>query len=159
MKSKKRFIIAACAAALLAVAAVIYGTVGRKVDSAESVISTNLALLDTDEVPDFELVRNDTLFRFETPVVNLGSMKTGEMRDVNFAYLNVSSKPLIIRNIVTTCGCTSVEWEKVPLMPRKSSEIKVRFEAEKEGVFFKKLFIYYAGSSAPVEIAIKGEIK
>lgn len=159
MKSKKRLIIAACAAALMVVAAVTYGTIGRKSKAAETVISTNLALLDTDEVPDYELARNDTLFQFAAPIVNLGNMETGEVRDVNFAYRNVSSKPLIIRNIVTTCGCTSVEWEKVPLMPGKRSEIKVRFEAEKEGVFFKKLFIYYAGSSAPVEIAIKGEIK
>ena len=44
-------------------------------------------------------------------------------------------------------------------MPGKESKISVGFEPEEKGMFFKKLFIYYAGGAAPLEIAIKGEVR
>jgi hypothetical protein len=35
----------------------------------------------------------------------------------------------------------------------------VTFEAEEEGVFFKKLLIDCSGSESPLEVAITGEVK
>jgi hypothetical protein len=44
-------------------------------------------------------------------------------------------------------------------MPYKESKIKVTFEPDETGVFFKKLFIYCEGRKSPLEIAIKGEVR
>ena len=33
---------------------------------------------------------------------------------------------------------------------------EVTYEAERDGVFFRKLFIYHAGAASPLEIAIEG---
>ncbi len=128
-------------------------------DSPAGMIAANIALLDDDRVPDYNLRTNDSLLRFEATVADLGRMKIGQKKDVVFSFANVSSTPVVITRIVTTCGCTSAEYEKVPLMPGKESKIKVGFEPEEEGVFFKKIFIYYAGGSSPLEIAVKGEVR
>jgi hypothetical protein len=129
-------------------------------ESAADILSANMALLDGgDRVPDYKLNTNDSLLRFEATVADLGRLKIGQKKEVVFKFANVSAKPIVITRIVTTCGCTSAEYEKKPLMPGKESKISVGFEPEEQGVFFKKLFIYCAGRSAPLEIAIKGEVR
>jgi hypothetical protein len=119
-----------------------------------------MALLEGgDQVPDYKLNTNDSLLRFEATVAGLGRMKIGQKKEVVFNFANVSDKPVVITRIVTTCGCTSADYEKKPLMPGQESKISVGFEPEEKGVFFKKLFIYYGGGNTPLEIAIKGEVR
>lgn len=125
---------------------------------ADGTIFNNLASLNESQAPDYNLRTNDSLFHFEYQVANLGQIKKGRKKDVAFKFTNVSSAPLIITRIVTTCGCTSVNYEKAPLMPGKVSEIKVEFNPEETGVFFRKLFVFYAGGDYSIEIAIKGEV-
>jgi hypothetical protein len=127
---------------------------------ASGILSANMALLEGgDQVPDYKLNTNDSLLRFETPLIDLGRMKIGQTKNVTFDFTNASATPVVITRVVTTCGCTSADYEKTPLMPGKASKIKVGFEAEEQGVFFKKIFVYCAGESAPLEIAIKGEVR
>ena len=128
-------------------------------DSTNDILSANMALLDGEQVPDYDLRTNDSLLRFEATVADLGRMKIGQKKDVAFKFVNVSSAPAVITRLVTTCGCTSAEYEKRPIMPGKESKISVGFEPEEKGVFFKKIFIYYARGSSPLEIAIKGEVR
>jgi hypothetical protein len=139
------------------------GGKGGKVQNgsrADDILSANIALLEGGEqVPDYALNTNDSLLRFEAPVIDLGRMKIGQTKNVTFDFTNESPNPAVLTRVVTTCGCTSADYEKKPLMPGKSSKIKVGFEAEEQGVFFKKILVYCAGGSAPLEIAIKGEVR
>ncbi len=119
-----------------------------------------MALLESgDQVLDYKLTTNDSLLRFDAQVADLGRMKIGESKEVEFTFTNVSPNPAVITRVVTTCGCASADYEKAPLMPGKTSKINIVFEPEETGVFFKKIFIYYAGGSSPIEIAIKGEVR
>lgn len=43
---------------------------------------------------------------------------------------NTSSKPLIIRNVTSCCGTNIKSWPKAPVLPGKSSELKVEFRIE-----------------------------
>ena len=63
---------------------------------------------------------------------------------------------VLITKVMTTCECTSAVWDKAPLLPGRRSRIEVTYEAERDGVFFRKLFIYHAGAASPFEIAIEG---
>lgn len=156
MKNKQTVIV--IAAAVSVVAAGSLSSCGGENQRKDSVLSANLELLDRDEITDYGLDSNDSLFRFEATVADLGRMKVGQDKRVEFRFTNVGTDPIVITKVVTTCGCTSPEWEKKPVMPGGESTIKVGFEAEEQGVFFKKLFVYYAGGKAPLEIAIKGEV-
>jgi hypothetical protein len=133
---------------------------GGGADSAADILSANMALFeDGDQVPDYKLNTNDSLLRFEVSVVELGRMKIGQTKNVTFDFTNTSETPVVITRVVTTCGCTSADYEKAPMMPGRASKIKVGFEAEEQGVFFKKIFVYCVGESTPIEIAIKGEVR
>jgi hypothetical protein len=169
-------------AAIIVAAVVVWvlcSKTGNEADSnmqsTKDILSANLALLDGGEAP--KLNTADSLLRFESTVADLGRMKVGQKKNVIFKFENVSDAPIVITRVVTTCGCTSAEYDKQPLMPGKKSEIRVGFEAEVKGVFFKKLSIYYAGvdypldgmdnnassekagRNVPLEVAIKGEVR
>lgn len=80
----------------------------------------------------------------------------GHKKKIVFRFTNVSSCPVVITRVMTSCECTSAVWDKAPLLPGRRSRIEVTYEAERDGVFFRKLFIYHAGAASPFEIAIEG---
>ena len=57
------------------------------------------------------------------------------------SYTNTGDVPLLIKNVQTTCGCTEATWEKSPLLPGQSREIKVEFTGESEGRFVKTIYV------------------
>ena len=70
-----------------------------------------------------------TTIRFEQDTLRLGQ------------YTNTGDVPLLIKNVQTTCGCTEATWEKSPLLPGQSGEIKVEFTGESEGRFVKTIYV------------------
>jgi hypothetical protein len=44
--------------------------------------------------------------------------------------MNTGSKPLVIKNVQATCGCTVPEIPKEPVMPGKSGYIKAVFDSK-----------------------------
>ena len=40
-----------------------------------------------------------------------------------FTMKNISNGPVVIYNVVTTCGCTDVSWTKSPILPGKTGTI------------------------------------
>lgn len=159
MKNRKTLLIVVAVLCIVTAIALWLSTDRDKAPADNVSLSANLALLDLEEVPDYALDVEDSLLRFETSVANLGRMRIGDRKEFGFRFRNVSTAPVVITKIVTTCGCTSPEYAKKPLMPEEESVIKVAFEPDETGVFFKKLFIYYAGGGSPLEIAIKGEVR
>lgn len=153
--NKKNMLITVVIAVLLGVG-IIWFLVKDNVEAADDLLLSNLALIGSGEEQDTTLNGNDTLFRFESPVADLGRLKVGHKKNVVFRFTNVCSVPAVITKVMTTCECTSAVWDKAPLLPGRQSRIEVTYEAEREGMFFRKLFIYYAGATAPLEIAVKG---
>jgi len=48
-------------------------------------------------------------------MVNLGSLTEGEKVRYDALLRNAGTDPLVIKNVTTTCGCTSVEYDKKPI--------------------------------------------
>ena len=66
---------------------------------------------------------------FEEDNYDFGDITQGEKIDHVFNFKNTGNKPLVISNVLTTCGCTVPSWSKKPIPPGKSSEIKVIFNS------------------------------
>ncbi|GHT13600.1 hypothetical protein FACS189426_18720 [Bacteroidia bacterium] len=49
---------------------------------------------------------------------------------------------MIINHVSTFCGCTAVEWEKQPVEPGKTADIKVEIKPEEDGYFNKTIDVY-----------------
>ncbi|MFI3318610.1 MAG: DUF1573 domain-containing protein [Rikenellaceae bacterium] len=76
-----------------------------------------------------------------------------------FPLTNRGRKPIVITNVSTSCGCTTPEYSKRPIMPGEGSSIVVTFNPEfRPGVFSKGVEIYTSEGEVPLKLTIRGEV-
>ncbi|MBQ4621470.1 MAG: DUF1573 domain-containing protein [Bacteroidaceae bacterium] len=97
----------------------------------------------------------------EVPVheLDLGILAVGEEKTVSFTLRNRGDRPLIILDVVTSCGCTAATFEKEPVKPSKETAITVTYTAEEAGMFNKSITVYANTDDSPIKLRIKGEVK
>ena len=78
-------------------------------------------------------------------------------KSCTFAYKNETDIPIFIREVVTSCGCTTTEWTKKPVKPGESGKIKVTFTND-SGAFImdKTITVYVSSRVSPTILRIKG---
>ncbi len=64
---------------------------------------------------------------FDQTTLDYGTVKTGSDGHRYFVVKNTGDKPLVISKVQPGCGCTVPEWSKDPIMPGKTSLIKVGY--------------------------------
>ncbi len=75
-----------------------------------------------------------------------------------FTATNVGDKPLVIYSVVSSCGCTDVEWTKQPLKPGEKGTIKATYKNDEGGYpFDKNLTVYFSEPKQPVILRLRGE--
>ena len=67
--------------------------------------------------------------KFEKSSHNFGEVHQGEKVEKVFIFKNTGTIPLLLSNVLSTCGCTIPEWPKEPIPPGEEREIKVVFDA------------------------------
>ena len=67
---------------------------------------------------------------FAESTKNFGDITQGDVVEHTFAFENTGSQPLIISNVLVTCGCTATNWPRDPIAAGKSSEITVKFDSK-----------------------------
>ena len=72
--------------------------------------------------PKFQFINGDTH--------DFGTVKEGPAAEYAFEFKNVGKEPLIITNAQASCGCTTPEWPKEPILPGKKSKILVRYNTQ-----------------------------
>lgn len=74
-----------------------------------------------------------------------------------FTVTNTGSKPALIYNVTTTCGCTDVKWTREPILPGKTGKISVTYSND-EGPypFDKSLTVYFSDVKKPVILKLRG---
>jgi len=60
---------------------------------------------------------------------DFGEIHQGDKVEHVFTFTNTGNAPLVLNNVLTTCGCTAPEWPKEPIHPGESGEIKVMFNS------------------------------
>ncbi|MBR9998045.1 MAG: DUF1573 domain-containing protein [Cyclobacteriaceae bacterium] len=66
---------------------------------------------------------------FEEESYDFGDIEQGNKTEHVFSFKNSGTQPLVISNILTTCGCTAPTWPKEPVAPGENGEIKVVFNS------------------------------
>ena len=77
----------------------------------------------------------------------------------NFSVTNSGNSPLVIQNIVASCGCTTPEWTKTPIPAGGKGTITAIYDpANRPGPFNKTLSVYTNSKPEVVVLVIKGEV-
>lgn len=66
---------------------------------------------------------------FKEDNYDFGEIEQGNKAEHLFSFKNTGNIPLVISNILTTCGCTAPSWPKEPIPPGGSGVIKVVFNS------------------------------
>lgn len=66
---------------------------------------------------------------FATSSHDFGDIQQGDKVNYVFEFENTGTEPLILSNVLTTCGCTATSWPREPLAPGDAGEIAVSFNS------------------------------
>ncbi len=91
---------------------------------------------------------------------NFGKFKEEAGRQTHeFLVTNSGTSPLVIQNIVASCGCTTPEWTKQPIPPGGKGVITAIYDPQnRPGAFNKTLSVYTNSKPEVVVLSIKGEV-
>ena len=85
---------------------------------------------------------NSPVLEWEHNSFSFGDLFQGAKVSHEFKFKNKGNVPLIISNVLVTCGCTVPEWPKEPILPKKSGVIRIFFNtAGKTGHISKTVTI------------------
>ena len=75
-----------------------------------------------------------------------------------FRFTNTGQTPLLLRDVRPSCGCTGAEWEKRPVAPGETGEIKITFDPNSLGHFLKNIDIVCNIDSGIMKLKLCGNV-
>ncbi len=86
---------------------------------------------------------------------DFGKIPQGKPVTTIFVIENIGKDTLKIENVQASCGCTTPEWNKEPVVSGGKTNIKVGYNAASEGPFEKVISVFYNGGQLK-QFTIKG---
>ena len=103
--------------------------------------------------------RAQAVLQFETDNHNFGKVAEGTIATYEFKFKNTGNQPAIIANVQASCGCTTPDWTKTPVLPGKSGVIKAMYSsAGRPGVFNKTVTVTSNATEPSKVLTIKGAV-
>lgn len=88
-------------------------------------LAFHISFAQTNEVP-----KTGPQIAFKDLSHDFGDMIQGDKVTYTFKFTNSGTEPLLVSEVVTTCGCTATKWTKEPVLPGKEGEIVATFNSE-----------------------------
>ncbi|MBP3942758.1 DUF1573 domain-containing protein [Sphingobacteriaceae bacterium WQ 2009] len=123
----------------------------------------NAAAQDTTEISTADtLASQATAFatiEFEEPIFNFNQVKEGEIVAHDYTFTNVGAVPLILSKVNASCGCTTPDFSKNPILPGQKGVVKVSFNSDGQvGMQQKIITVASNASNAITTVQLKGEV-
>jgi len=104
-------------------------------------------------------VQAQGVLKFNKEVHDFGKVSEGPLATYSFEVTNTGTAPVVISNAAASCGCTTPEWSRDPIMPGAKSTIKVGYNTSgRPGSFTKTITVTSNAENATVILTIKGEV-
>jgi hypothetical protein len=99
-----------------------------------------------------------TTVTIKTPAFDFGHIRLNTRSDAVFPVKNTGDVPFLVRHVSTSCGCTVVEWEKKPVLPGETMNIKVGMTPDETGYFSKTIKVYGNVNESFINLTIHGTV-
>lgn len=101
-----------------------------------------------------------TTISFDESKYKFGTIKEGAVVKHAFRFRNTGTQPLMIAEVIATCGCTIPTYSKEPVLPGKDGTIVVEFHsAGKTGVQQKSIFVVANTQPEKTPIGFEATVK
>jgi hypothetical protein len=101
---------------------------------------------------------NKAYFSLEKKSLDFGEIKMGSTKTLELSFTNTGKKTLVLTDVYTNCGCTTVDWPKDPFAPGKSGTLKITYNPTETGPFNKTVYVYTNAQNSSETIQIEGMI-
>lgn len=103
--------------------------------------------------------RNASPLVFDSQSYDFGKIVLDSNYQTNFTFTNTGTKPIKIKDIAPSCGCTVPVWNKGFIDVGHKGSIALKYHAGPVGNFSKETFVYVVGETKPIVLTIKGSVK
>ena len=110
------------------------------------------------EAPFVSKVTTGAEIEFDKITYDYGTLEVGDVKTGIFTYTNVGNRPLVLFDVIVSCDCTEVEWQKEPVMPGKTGIIKVIYTAKTPGVIAKQVTVQSNAQTDRIRLQLKGNV-
>lgn len=96
---------------------------------------------------------------FKSEKHDFGKIKEGIQASYSFEFTNTGKTPVVISNVQPSCGCTTPEWTREPIMPGKSGKVTASYNsAGRPGNFNKTITVVNNGEVSQIILTIQGSV-
>jgi len=102
------------------------------------------------------------VIRFDKKVHDFGDVLIAEGPvSCIFTFTNIGTQPLVIQNVISSCGCTTPEWTREPVRPGATGTISATYSNDQGPYPFDKTLTVYVGVGSsslerPVLLRLRG---
>lgn len=94
----------------------------------------------------------------ENPTIDCGQVAFKHPVTAEFQLQNSGAQPLVIRDVRTSCGCTTVDYPKAPIAAGQKFIVRATYDAKQMGRFDKQVGIYANGVAEPMMLSVRGQV-
>ena len=103
--------------------------------------------------------RAQAVMQFTSDTHDFGKVAEGTMATYEFKFKNTGNQPVVIANVQASCGCTTPDWTKTPVLPGKMGVIRAMYNsAGRPGVFNKTVTVTSNAAEPNKTLTIKGSV-
>jgi hypothetical protein len=96
--------------------------------------------------------------KFKTETIDYGSIAKGADGVRVFEFTNIGNQPLVITEVLSSCGCTVPKKPDAPIAPGKTGVIEVKYDTQRVGPIRKTITVSSNADTPLVALKIKGEV-
>ncbi|MCL8536704.1 DUF1573 domain-containing protein [Chryseobacterium gallinarum] len=96
--------------------------------------------------------------KWKSESIDVGNIPQGKPKLIRFEFTNTSSKPIVIENVSPSCGCTTADYTKTPILPGKKGFVEASYNAAAKGQFMKTVSVTTSDSKTPKTLSFKGVV-
>ena len=104
------------------------------------------------------LTESEATIAFDKLDHDFGTFKESDGKvSAIFTFTNLGNSPLIIANVVASCGCTTPEWTQEPVAPGEQGYIKAIYDPANRIYFFERtLMVHSNANPSKIILSIQG---
>ena len=97
--------------------------------------------------------------KFKSEKHDFGKIVEGTQATYSFEFTNTGKTPVVISNVQPSCGCTTPEWTREPVMPGKTGKVTASYNsAGRPGNFNKTVTVMNNGQVSQIVLSIQGSV-
>ena len=99
--------------------------------------------------------QNQAEFKFDQITINVGTFPASSpVKKAVFTFTNVGNAPLVINEVIASCGCTIPKYDRRPIAPGQKGSIEITYNGQ--GHFKKSITIKSNARTEMTRIYIEG---